>query len=87
MKRALEATDPLWEAVLKREKDPLSRFFYAVKTTGIYCRPDCPARRPKRQNVSFYASCAQAEADGGLSGYRWGVERKSAILDVERKAG
>ena len=60
----MENTDALWTAVLERAKNPAPQFLYAVKTTGIYCRPDCPSRRPKRQNVAFYASGVQAEADG-----------------------
>ena len=40
------------------------RFFVAVKTTGIFCRPVCPARTPKRQNVEFHASAAAAFAAG-----------------------
>jgi AraC family transcriptional regulator of adaptative response / DNA-3-methyladenine glycosylase II len=40
------------------------RFFVAVKTTGIYCRPICPARTPQKRNVCFYASAAAAEAEG-----------------------
>lgn len=54
----------MWEAVLEREQDPNPPFFYAVKTTGIYCRPNCPSRKPKRQNVAFYTTGKLAEADG-----------------------
>lgn len=39
-------------------------FVTAVRTTGVYCRPSCPARQPKRENVVFYADCAAAEAAG-----------------------
>jgi AraC family transcriptional regulator of adaptative response / DNA-3-methyladenine glycosylase II len=39
-------------------------FFFAVSTTGIYCRPSCPATTPKRENVSFYPSAAAAQAAG-----------------------
>ena len=39
-------------------------FFTAVKTTGIYCRPSCPARTPKRENVTFFPSAAAAQAAG-----------------------
>ncbi len=39
-------------------------FVTAVATTGIYCRPSCAARQPLRQNVRFYATCAEAEAAG-----------------------
>lgn len=64
MNVAMKPTEVLWQAVLEREQNPNPPFFYAVKTTGIYCRPDCPSRRPKRQNAVFYESCTQAEADG-----------------------
>src|SRR5215207_9170571 len=40
------------------------RLFVGVKTTGIYCRPICPARTPKRENVSFYACAAAAQEAG-----------------------
>lgn len=60
----MEETDKMWEAVLEREQDFSPPFLYAVKTTGIYCRLSCPSRRPKRQNVAFYATGDQAEADG-----------------------
>jgi AraC family transcriptional regulator of adaptative response / DNA-3-methyladenine glycosylase II len=39
-------------------------FFVAVKTTGIYCRPVCPARMPRRENITFYPSAAAAERAG-----------------------
>ena len=60
----MEDTEVLWTAVMERAKNPDPRFLYAVKTTGIYCRPDCPSRRPKRQNIAVYASGGHAEADG-----------------------
>ena len=41
-------------------------FFVAVKTTGIFCRPTCPARKPKRENIEFYPSTR----DALLNGYR-----------------
>jgi AraC family transcriptional regulator, regulatory protein of adaptative response / methylated-DNA-[protein]-cysteine methyltransferase len=48
------------------ERDPAfdGHFFVAVKTTGIYCRPTCPAKRPKRDNVRFYATGAEAARAG-----------------------
>jgi AraC family transcriptional regulator of adaptative response/methylated-DNA-[protein]-cysteine methyltransferase len=51
-----------WAAVLARERSP--RFFYGVVTTGVYCRPSCPARRPRRDNVAFFDSCDDAERAG-----------------------
>jgi AraC family transcriptional regulator of adaptative response/methylated-DNA-[protein]-cysteine methyltransferase len=56
--------DPRWATVLARDPHPSTEFFYAVRTTGIYCRPSCPSRRAKAENVSFYDSCAAAERAG-----------------------
>lgn len=53
-----------WAAVLARDKSYDETFYYSVATTGVYCRPSCPARRPKRENVQFHATCAGAEAAG-----------------------
>jgi AraC family transcriptional regulator of adaptative response/methylated-DNA-[protein]-cysteine methyltransferase len=58
------ADDRRWAAVVARDKRADGAFITAVKTTGIYCRPSCSARRPLRENVSFYATCAEAEAAG-----------------------
>lgn len=55
--------DPRWAAVLSR--DVRSRdFIYAVTTTGIYCRPSCPSRRPQPTNVIFFDRTAEAEQAG-----------------------
>jgi len=53
-----------WSAVLARDESVDGQFFYAVKTTGIYCRPSCPSRAPKRENVSFFADKEAAERGG-----------------------
>lgn len=53
-----------WTAVLARDASADGTFVLGVKTTGIYCRPSCPARKPLRKNVSFYATCSAAEAAG-----------------------
>jgi AraC family transcriptional regulator of adaptative response / DNA-3-methyladenine glycosylase II len=52
-----------YEAILARDSRFDGKFFVAVKTTGVYCRPICPAR-PKRQNVEFFPDAASAEAAG-----------------------
>ncbi|KQY58830.1 AraC family transcriptional regulator [Aeromicrobium sp. Root495] len=52
--RAVEARDPRFDGV----------FYTAVRTTGIYCRPSCPARTPRTENVQFYASAAAAQDAG-----------------------
>ena len=53
-----------WQAVLARDAAAGEDFVYAVTTTGIYCRPDCPARRPRRRHVRFFTTAAAAEAAG-----------------------
>jgi AraC family transcriptional regulator of adaptative response/methylated-DNA-[protein]-cysteine methyltransferase len=50
--------------VLARDPEADERFLFAVRTTGVYCRPSCPSRRAKPENVSFYANCEAAEQAG-----------------------
>ena len=54
-------SDPCWETLIRRQAGD---FVYSVKTTGVYCRPDCASRLPKPENVGFYATCDDAEAAG-----------------------
>jgi AraC family transcriptional regulator of adaptative response/methylated-DNA-[protein]-cysteine methyltransferase len=56
--------DARWEAVLRREAAADGAFYYAVRSTGIYCRPTCPARRPRREGVTFYTTPEAAAAAG-----------------------
>lgn len=53
-----------WDAVQERKRVVDGAFYYAVKTTGIYCRPGCSSRLPKRENVVFFDSCQEAERAG-----------------------
>ena len=53
-----------WEAVVAHDATQDGRFFYSVKTTGVYCRPGCASRQPRRENVAFYETSAAAEAAG-----------------------
>jgi len=53
-----------WDAVTRRDAASDGQFFLGVLTTGVYCRPSCPARHPLRKNVRFYREPAQAERDG-----------------------
>jgi AraC family transcriptional regulator of adaptative response/methylated-DNA-[protein]-cysteine methyltransferase len=53
-----------WEAVVRRDHAADSAFYYAVRTTGIYCRPSCAARLARREHVSFHATCEEAEQAG-----------------------
>jgi len=54
----------LWRRVLERDERADGKFVYAVRTTGIYCRPSCPSRRPKRGSVEFYSAPRHAEKAG-----------------------
>jgi AraC family transcriptional regulator of adaptative response/methylated-DNA-[protein]-cysteine methyltransferase len=56
--------DAAWAAVMGRDGQRDGTFVYAVTTTGVYCRPSCPARRPLRANVRFFGTPAGAEAAG-----------------------
>lgn len=56
--------DPRWQCVARRDAAADGRFVYAVRSTGIYCRPSCPARRPRPENVRFFDTGAEAEAAG-----------------------
>lgn len=61
-----ETPDPetAWAAVLGRDAKFDGRFVYAVASTGVYCRPTCPSRRPRRSNVRFFAVPGEAEEAG-----------------------
>jgi AraC family transcriptional regulator of adaptative response/methylated-DNA-[protein]-cysteine methyltransferase len=60
----LRDPDTRWAAVLERDRELDGRFVYAVSTTGIYCRPSCPSRRPDRRHVQFFDAPALAERAG-----------------------
>ncbi|HSC27234.1 MAG TPA: bifunctional DNA-binding transcriptional regulator/O6-methylguanine-DNA methyltransferase Ada [Vicinamibacterales bacterium] len=53
-----------WDAVERRDRNADGAFYYSVKTTGVYCRPSCPSRRPRRENVAFHLTSADAERAG-----------------------
>jgi AraC family transcriptional regulator of adaptative response/methylated-DNA-[protein]-cysteine methyltransferase len=56
--------DARWRAVERRDRSADGTFVYSVQTTGVYCRPSCAARLPRRENVAFHATCADAERAG-----------------------
>lgn len=59
-----ESLDWRWRVVETKNQEFDGAFYFGVKTTGIFCRPSCASRTPKRQNVSFFQSVAEAEAAG-----------------------
>jgi AraC family transcriptional regulator of adaptative response/methylated-DNA-[protein]-cysteine methyltransferase len=56
--------DARWQAVLAHDRRADGRFVYAVRSTGVYCRPSCPSRRPRRHVVTFFDAPADAERAG-----------------------
>jgi AraC family transcriptional regulator of adaptative response/methylated-DNA-[protein]-cysteine methyltransferase len=56
--------DARWQAVLARDGTSDGKFVFAVSSTGVYCRPSCPSRRPRRENVAFFLRPQQAETAG-----------------------
>lgn len=56
--------DPRWQDIVSRNQAADGRFFYAVASTGVYCRPSCAARLPRPENVTFHASAADAVRAG-----------------------
>jgi AraC family transcriptional regulator of adaptative response/methylated-DNA-[protein]-cysteine methyltransferase len=60
----LSTDDERWDAVVRRDRSADGAFLRAVLTTGVYCRPSCGARLPRRENVRFFGNCAAAERAG-----------------------
>ncbi|MGB8062907.1 MAG: bifunctional DNA-binding transcriptional regulator/O6-methylguanine-DNA methyltransferase Ada [Candidatus Sulfotelmatobacter sp.] len=60
----IETADPRWNAVITRDPRQDGQFVFAVSSTGVYCRPSCAARRPRRENVQFFARPEAAEQAG-----------------------
>lgn len=58
------ANDPRWDAVVARDSARDGEFVFAVSSTGVYCRPSCAARRPRRENVEFFTAPEAAERAG-----------------------
>jgi len=56
--------DGRWASIVKRDKAADGTFWYSVATTGVFCRPSCPSRRPNPKNVRLHESVAAAEAAG-----------------------
>ena len=74
--------DTAWAAFERRDRSWDGRVIGAVKTTGIYCKPSCPARRPARENVIFFATADEARA----AGYRSCLRCKPDEVGRDREA-
>ncbi len=71
--------DEMYEAVLENNESYDSVFFYAVKSTGIYCRPSCKSKAPKKENVEFFSYAHEART----AGYRPCKRCRSDLLDYK----
>ena len=74
--------DTAWAAFMRRDRSWDGRIVGAVKTTGIYCKPSCPAKRPKREHVQFFATGGEAQA----AGYRACLRCKPDEVSRDREA-
>jgi AraC family transcriptional regulator, regulatory protein of adaptative response / DNA-3-methyladenine glycosylase II len=72
-----------YRAARARDRRFDGRFFVAVSSTGIYCRPICPARPPKRENMHFYSNAAAAEGAGYRPCLRCRPERAPGLASVD----
>ena len=77
--------DRRWKAVARREQSADRCFYYAVMTTGIFCRPGCPSRLPKRENVEYFISSQAAMASGYRPCKKCKPTATNANEDTERK--
>jgi len=64
LENSFKSDDDRWDAVVSSDRQANGVFFYAVKTTGVYCLPSCSSRPPKRSNVEFFLTSDQAESSG-----------------------
>src|SRR5450631_1561605 len=76
------ATKNQWQAVLTRDAERDGSFVFAVSSTGIYCRPSCPSRRPRRENVTFFRKPDEAEK----AGYRACLRCRPKAIGGNRRA-
>lgn len=82
-KNAKSVEDSRWQVLVTKQVDSEDVFYYAVSTTGVYCRPTCGARLPKRDHVSFFDSTALAEQ----AGYRACKRCKPDQMTASERAG
>jgi AraC family transcriptional regulator, regulatory protein of adaptative response / methylated-DNA-[protein]-cysteine methyltransferase len=77
-----ETNERRWQAVVDRDSSLDGAFVFGVSSTGVFCRPSCPAKRPGRKNVSFFDDATQAEQ----SGYRACLRCRPKAVDGNPQA-
>lgn len=75
-----------WQQVLARDTAADGQFFYAVKSTKIFCKPSCPSRKPNRKNVAFFPTAAAAESAGYRACLRCEPDRTADRPDPQAAA-
>src|SRR5687768_86339 len=80
---AVTQDDLRWAAVVARDPRADGRFFYSVRTTGVYCRPSCGARPARPENVAFHDTAADAERAGFRPCKRCRPERPVSAADAQ----
>jgi len=70
-----------WNAVVDHDRDADGLFVYAVRSTGIYCRPSCPSRRPRRDRVAFFETGDAARRAGFRACLRCHPDEVAAAAD------
>src|SRR5512138_3993391 len=74
-----------WAALAARSPEAESAFCYGVKTTRVFCRPNCPSRRPRRHNVVFFDSAVEALAAGFRACKRCQPNGKTAETELAER--
>ncbi|WP_052360738.1 bifunctional transcriptional activator/DNA repair enzyme AdaA [Oceanobacillus manasiensis] len=74
----------MWDAVVKCDKRYDGKFFYAVKTTGIFCRPSCKSKTPKYNNICFFENAADAIQQGSRPCKRCQSELSIVTFDPQQ---
>lgn len=75
------SNEAAWTAVLRRDRHYDGRFVYVAVTTGIYCRPSCPARSPRRRNTLIFRGSVEAEGRGYVACRR--CQPRSSLTSAE----
>ncbi len=77
--------DKRWKAVVDNNSSADGTFYYAVKTTGVYCRPSCTSRLPNRTNIEYFEKCVDAEKAGYRACKRCKLKANSKRQGIEEK--
>jgi AraC family transcriptional regulator, regulatory protein of adaptative response / DNA-3-methyladenine glycosylase II len=75
----------MWRAVLGKDARYDGRFYTAVRTTGVFCRPSCTCRKPRRDNVEYYPSADAAERAGYRPCKRCRPELAGGAAEADRR--